>query len=125
MQYINAMVHYNTQGGNPNWDPFPVAWMPEDGVVNENLLGWRPSNVIHRNGLARLRECNFENDNTIAGRLCHSQEATGLTTAVRSRIRDVKTVAAIFEKFTLTIYAKLKKKITHVTCSDLRKYREK
>lgn len=47
-QYIQATIQFNVQGGNNNWDPFPAAWMPENGVVNENLLGWRPTNVMHQ-----------------------------------------------------------------------------
>lgn len=59
------------------WNPFPQEWLPRGSRVNENLLGWWPTERLHADSYRVLLNCEFDNSDTITGRLRHCEYAFG------------------------------------------------
>lgn len=67
-----------------DWNPFPPGNYPAHAVFNGNLLGYHQPQRLHVDAINILNDCQFDESDTITGRLCHSAaciERTSMTLA--------------------------------------------
>ena len=86
----------NSPGSFAEWDPLPPAYSPPQSVATRNLLGYRIPEVLTREGINRIANLAFRNDNTAAGRICHSNE---LMMRVSNTLFNIKDRVRMTTKF--------------------------
>lgn len=96
-EYIKRTANHPASSRRYDWNPFPPGWFPTNGVPNENLLGYRDIHRLHPDATRKCVECEFDESDTITGRLCHSAYAMNLTSGVLGTLRSIKVTRAEFK----------------------------
>lgn len=99
-KYITASISENRRrnGIRPHWTPFPPSWLPNDALLNQNLLGWHPVTRHHTDAIAKMEMCEFVDDDTISGLLCHCPYAMNLACSTLADIKISCVPADFIEK---------------------------
>lgn len=79
------------------WNPFPAGTFPDKAVLNENLLGYHLPQRLHSDALNVISDCNFDEGNTMSGRLCHSAACIERTSLTLSRLKTIESTLATYK----------------------------
>lgn len=73
------------------WNPFPAGTFPNGCMPTLNLLGYEIPEILTPEGEQSLVGIEFHNENSMAGRLCHSVEVmTRVNTVLAAHMNDFK-----------------------------------
>lgn len=89
-EYIISTLQTNNDDDEvvPEWQPLPPPYRPENGIPNENLLGYWPREAVPPKGITELARCQFENNGTSLGRLAYSKNVMEITNITLTGLRD-------------------------------------
>lgn len=80
-----------------DWEPLPPSYYPPNSTPNQNLLGYQKPERLNPDGIEKLRNLNFYNDDTPLGWICHCDEVVARVSGVLGTLsREFDIVAADF-----------------------------